>query len=284
MSARGIGLGMPSVLLLAQCARITSPLPAEAIRFTPPSVYRNWWSLTETCSGRVADLSAVSWYVVPGVASLPDTLDDVGGRWYGLGNRILLAGGEEWDGALVRHEMLHALLGAGGHPRTAFISDCRGVVVCVGPCITDGGPPPAPDPSAMAALPSALDIEAQVTPIPPIDPADGGYFMLIVTARNPRATPIAVHLPPSGDSGPPVSFSYRLTLAAPRQGILFDDFRADVPEDSSFAPGETKKYIFDFHVVSSSTSYFEIEPGTYRFAGGYGGIFADSQPTITISR
>ena len=283
MKTRGLATGLLSIVLFAVCGRITAPLPAGTIGFSPPSVYRTWWKMTEACSGRVADFSAVSWYILPGTDELPDSVDGVGGRWYARGDRILLAGGEEWDGSLVRHEMLHALLGAVGHPRAAFIGDCRGVVVCIETCISDGGPPPPADPSALGVLPSALDVEARVSPIPPIDTADGGYFMLVVTARNPDSTPVVVHLPPTGDSGPPVTFGFRI-LATASSGEAIFQVRAGVPEDSSFAPGETKEYVFDFHIVPNPTTPFEIAPGTYRFIGEFGYEVSDSQPTVTIGR
>lgn len=271
------------MLFLAQCEPITAPLPAGAVAFTPPSVYADWWRITEGCSARTGDYSAVSWYIVPDVSNVPGDDPDVAGYWYAAGDRIVLAGASEWDGTLVRHEMLHALLRSGGHPRNEFLGACRNIVVCVKACIADGGPAPTPDPLAVAVSPARLDIAVHVTPIPPIDTADGGYFMMIVTARNPLTTPVIVQLPASSDAGPPVSFSYRVTSTIAGEAGQSYDMRADVPEDSSFAAGEVKEFIFDFHIVPNAATFFELSPGTYVFAGGYGRVWAASQPTITIS-
>ena len=113
------------------------------MRFTPPSIYRQWWTLTERCAGRQASFDDVSWYVVPNAETLPGT-NGLNGLSYG--DRIVLAGANDGTAAgdLVRHEMLHAILGSGvaGHPRDMFVGRCAGVVVCVAECLTDGGPAP----------------------------------------------------------------------------------------------------------------------------------------------
>jgi hypothetical protein len=105
-------------------------------------------------------------------------------------------------GDLVRHEMLHALLRATGHRRSAFIVRCSGIVVCIDRCITDGGPAAPPDPNARLVDPKVLRVGVTVTPVAPSSATNGGNFMMIVTAENTDSTPVIAQLPPSGDAGP----------------------------------------------------------------------------------
>ena len=50
--------------------------------------------------------------------------------WYSDGNRIVLVKQAVTWNIGVRHEMLHALLRVGTHPREYFLDRCRGVVYC----------------------------------------------------------------------------------------------------------------------------------------------------------
>jgi hypothetical protein len=272
-------------LLLLSLAACESPtgLPPGAERFTPPAVYRQWWTLTEACSGLHGSFDAVRWYVLPNASTLE--LDDgtvVNAAWEARGNRIILA--EEWDGRyagdLVRHEMLHALLQAGSHAREAFIGRCGGVVVCTTGC--DAGPAaaPAPDPTAIPADPTRLEIGVEVTTTPASPPASERYVMMVVTARNPSTTSLQVSLAPSGDAGAPGSFSYNLENKTIGEQVRYD-MRADAPEVTRFAAGETKRFIFDFWVRDGPTRY-DLAPGSWTFRGAYGGIWAPSPPTLTF--
>jgi hypothetical protein len=266
--------------LLGACTTlIDQPLPTGAEPFVPPAVYQQWWELTEACSGVSASMSAVSWYHVPGAETIP--LEDgtaVNGRFDPVNNRIVLAGNAELEGDLVRHEMLHALIRSPGHPRAAFIGRCGGVVVCTKACITDAAPAPQPDPMARAVSPAAIQVALQVTPATPGAAVNGGNFMMTVTARNPSATPVIVQLQPSGDAGPSVSFSYRIRG---KSRETWYDMRAEVPEDSWFAAGEVKQFIFDFHIGFGTTRY-DLPPGNYTFGGAYGGVWVDS-PSLLVS-
>ena len=268
------------LFLVEGCDPTGSLLPPGAEPFTPPRVYEQWWQLTEQCSGLTGSFAAVSWYRVPGVADIP--LGDgtlAGGEWDEGANRIVLAGNEELSGDLVRHEMLHALLRTPGHPRAAFISRCGGTVVCTQLCIRDAGPAPQPNPSAISVSATALEIGVEVTPSAPGSSINEGNFMMVVTARNPSSSPVIVQLPPSGDAGPPVSFSD--DLVSPSRGQSYD-MRAEVPEDTWFAPSEEKRFIFDFHLGTGDSRY-EAPPGTYRFNGAYGGVWAPNPPTVVVS-
>ena len=268
--------------LLAACETSVGPrLPTKAEPFTPPAVYREWWALTEACSGLQGDFTRIGWFHVPGAESIP--LPDgtlVNGRWDRVSNRIVLAGQSERFGDLVRHEMLHALLQAGGHPRDAFIGRCGGTVVCEALCIKDAGPPQSPDPAATMVGPSALQIAVELVPAQPSVSVNDGWFRMVVTARNPMAGPVLVQLP-SSNAGPGPSFSYDITEKQYSSGYRYD-MVADVPEVSRFAPLETKQFIFDLQIGAGQTRY-DNPPGRYWFNGAYGGVWAPTPPTVTLS-
>lgn len=271
------GQWMLFIPFLAACRTPTTPLPSGAERFDPPAVYAEWWGLTEACSGLTGDFSRVAWYRVPNTATIPfgEAGALVNGLWEGDGNRIILGGDNLEEGDLVRHEMLHALLRQGGHPRTMFIGRCRGTVVCTGPCITDGGPAAAPDPLAMPVAPKFLRVGVEIVPTAPGGHVNDGYFMMVVSARNPTQFPVIAQLPPSGDAGPSESFHYDIS------GRQYD-MRAEVPEDSEFAPFEIKRMIFDFHVGAGNTRY-DLPPGVFRFGAAYSDVGAANTPVVTVS-
>jgi hypothetical protein len=138
----GIGLAVAVVLTGAiACTQAVGP-PAGSRQFNPPARYKAWWRLTESCSGLSGDFSKVRWYRVPNSDSFSLEGSTVNGAWYADGNRIALGDSEVNNGALVRHEMLHALLRNGNHPRNQFLGNCSDIVVCIDRCVHDGGGPP----------------------------------------------------------------------------------------------------------------------------------------------
>ena len=60
------------------------------------------------------------------------------------GALTVLAGTDTIEGSVVRHEMLHALVRAKGHPRAQFLQRCGGIVACGPDCVHDAGPAAAP--------------------------------------------------------------------------------------------------------------------------------------------
>jgi hypothetical protein len=108
---------------------------------------------------------------------------------------------------------------------------------------------------------------------------NGGNITMVVTATNEAARPVIVQLPPSGDSGPPVSFSYSIENES---GGHSYDMRADAVEVTRFAPFESKQFIFDFHVSDTPRTRYELSAGTFVFKGAYGDMWALNSPTITI--
>lgn len=106
------------LVLLSACAFE----PDGAVPLATADRYREWWARTEACSGRTGDFDAIQWYVVRGRDFACPTGRCVG-RWE-PNHRIYLA--EAWvqSELVVRHEMLHALLGRAGHPAPPFGQGC----------------------------------------------------------------------------------------------------------------------------------------------------------------
>jgi hypothetical protein len=116
-------------LLVSACVTITEPLPNGATPLSPPAEYQTWWEQVEDCSGITGHLEGVSWYYIPDVSqfTVPGN-SDVAGYWQPYHHSITLAGSEISDADLVRHEMLHALLNAKGHPVEYFGEKCGAIV------------------------------------------------------------------------------------------------------------------------------------------------------------
>lgn len=119
-------LGFLGTLAACEALGPPSPLPDNAQRFLPPEEYHAWWAATETCSAKDGEFSEIAWYVVPGAATIPTADGPKIGLWSrsSAGTRIILAGEYVETELVVRHEMLHALLGRGGHPEEYFRDRC----------------------------------------------------------------------------------------------------------------------------------------------------------------
>jgi hypothetical protein len=265
------------LVCLAACRSLVDPdLPSNAEEFSPPPVYARWWAMTEACSRLSGDLSSVSWFVVPGANTVLLDGKPVQGYWSSAGNRIVIAGAGKLTGDIVRHEMLHALIQGRGHPRSKFLDDCGGVVLCTEACISDAGPAPAPDPAAIQIGPEPLEVQVDVEPAAPSRAVDDGFFALIVSVRNASTHPVVVLLPPAPIGGGPRSFSF--DLAGQSFVTSGNEFALD-PSVSVFAAGETKRHVFDF-MIGSDLASRTLPPGTYTVRAGYGGNLASHAPIV----
>lgn len=112
-------------------------LPAAAEALTQPDNYRDWWQATEQCAGLRGDLSRLTWFELPGRTSFVYGGAQYNAYWWNGVHWILLAGEKVNDPLIVRHEMLHELLGRGDHPAEYFQRRCAGVVACSESCRTD---------------------------------------------------------------------------------------------------------------------------------------------------
>ena len=248
MSWSVLCLLLTALVTCGACSRITDPpLPSGALSLTPPAVYQRWWRDTEACSGTSGSLANVAWFFVPGASKLPFNQGEVDGYWSLHGNQIVLAGDAVYDGQAVRHEMLHALLptARGGHPRSYFLGACAGVVACIDTCIEGTA---SSDPAAVIVPADSLSISVEVEPVPAGAKIDGGVFSVIVLARNSAARPVTVNSP-RGQSRYPQTFGF--DLRDPSVGSLLGGTYAVDSSSLFFAPGETKRYLFDFVMGSA---------------------------------
>ena len=254
---------MPTLVILcaAACDSVTAPLPSGAEPFEPPAVYARWWAMTEACSGRAGNLAAVRWYRVPGREFMLNGRP-AGGFWSPSGNRIVLTEDAMERGQSVRHEMLHALLRVGGHPRAEFLGTCALLVSCHGLCAEEAGWRRPHD--YLLLPPDSLEVDSRAE----LEPreADGArYLTLLVTARNPHERAVLVAAP--GNARTPPTFGY--DLRGPAGGLS----GGLVATDSStlfFQPYESKGWLFEFRVGSGvEGSGFVLVPGTYLLRASY---------------
>jgi hypothetical protein len=263
---------------------VDPPLPATAELFVPPSVYARWWTMVEECSGLRGSLENIQWYSAPEQLWNPaNSSDPVEGYWSRASNRIVLNANDTLDGGTVRHEMLHALVRSGGHPRWAFLQACGGVVACAPQCVRDAGAPPPPDPTTPTVSPSALEVTVTVSPESPSSLIDGGLATFTISVRNPLPHPVVALLPTKIGGG--IASSYRYSFREiSGAGVASGDLVFDIGV-TYFAAGETKRDVIDFAVVSIASPSIgaipglgsdgiALPPGTYSFRGDYGGHFA----------
>jgi hypothetical protein len=270
----GLTHSLPTLVIacaVAACRPVTGPLPPGAEPFEPPAVYARWWAMTEACSHRSGDLEAVRWYRAPG-REFMFRGQPAGGVWSPGSNRIVLAENVVEDGPRVRHEMLHALLRTGRHPRAEFLGACALLLVCDGLCLDEAG---WRRPQDYAVLPpDSLDIDSRAELAP--READGArYLTALVTVRNPRGRAVLVAAP--GNARTPPTFGY--DLRGPAGGLS----GGLVATDSStlfFQPFETKGWLFEFR-VGSERSGFVLIPGAYRVSGGYARRWS-AYDTVTV--
>ena len=130
-------LALVSACRDAPLAPAAPRLPAGAESLTPLATYTDWWRATEDCAGRTGDMSRISWFVVPGRTSFVYGNVQYDGYWWNGVHWIVLAGDKVANGMIVRHEMLHELLGRGDHPAEYVQQRCAGVVVCNDACRAD---------------------------------------------------------------------------------------------------------------------------------------------------
>ena len=88
----------------------------------PPAIYREWWAKTEACSGRTGNFDRLRWSTIEGF-SFPCSSGQCAGHW-STTHHIFLATEWQMDEMVVRHEMLHDLVGRPGHPDPPFGVGC----------------------------------------------------------------------------------------------------------------------------------------------------------------
>jgi hypothetical protein len=91
--------------------------------FDPPPVYREWWTKTEACSGLSGNFDRVRWVLIEG-RSFSCSSGQCAGHWSSFSHQIFLASDWAANEMVVRHEMLHDLIGHPGHPDPPFGKGC----------------------------------------------------------------------------------------------------------------------------------------------------------------
>lgn len=273
------------------CGHLTDPpLPMDAEQFPLPPVYARWWAMVESCSGLTGSLDAIEWYAAPGPLTDPGSGDAINGYWSLASNRIVLDVNDTIDGALVRHEMLHALVRSAGHPRRYFLERCGGVVSCTVNCVRDAGDP-LRDPSSIVVTPSQLIVTVEVSPTSPSVSIDGGMGTFTISVHNPFQSAIEVTLPGAGIDAPR-SYGYDIREVSSGARVI-GAVKAVDPGVTLFKAGETKRQIIDFLVIALVAPEKRISglgddgialpPGSYLFIGDYGGEFAPNL-NVVLSR
>lgn len=261
---------------LASCDRIVDPpLPGDAEQFTPLPVYTTWWNMTQACSGLTGSLGAVTWFKTREAMHDASTGEVIAGYWSAASNRIVLASGEVEDGATVRHEMLHSLIASGGHPRSQFLGKCAGTVPCNGSCIREAGPYHPPSETPIGVGGESLDITVAVQPASPSSDIDGGFFSITVLVQN-RSTRWATVTPSSPLTNSSLTFSYIVRGAFGGSSI---SLTSHDPSDRIFAPGETKKMVFDFRIGDAPFAR-QLPQGEYTVSGGYSDYQSAAQALV----
>jgi hypothetical protein len=254
-------------------------VPAGSVKFASPAVYTTWWEMVEGCSAQFGELSRVVWFDAPDDARLVVNGHPVDGYWDSERNAIVVKHSSKLDGSFVRHEMLHSLIGSVGHPRHDFLEACGGVVACVGSCVIDAGPFTVPGNDVPRVPPDSVVITSVIEPLTPAGTVADTFFRLVVFVRNPADHPVVVQLPPSGDAGASLTFSYLISSSLVR--TEYNDRKTD-GEVTYFLAGETKRRVFDFVVRPTNDRSFAVIPGSYNVDGAFGERNAP-RVTFTIS-
>lgn len=264
-SARALGYALANVALIVivACGQMVGPgVPAGAKPFPAPQEYALWWSLTEQCSALQGQLADVHWFVLPGVNHFTVSGRQVDGYWSPNQDAITLAEASVVDGGLVRHEMLHALLGVGGeiHPATYFVSRCGGIVACDTACLRDAGSTSSPPPDAPIVAADSLRLGLEIVPTTVSEQLQGDWFVVIDSVKNPYSYPIWIKaIPFQSIANTSTTFGY--SVRGPGVTIDYQWMTRDslIP----FASGEVKRMAYDVGPANGLT----IGPGSYTVRG-----------------
>ncbi len=204
-------------LWFAACQSATAPtptLPTGAVSMAAPAAYRAWWQIVQECSGLSGDFNAVSWYQVPATTTfaVPGS-GQANGVWYSNGNIIVVAGDSASSGQIVRHEMLHALIGpVSGHPAQYFGTKCGGEVACATTCATEvQGAAPTVDPASPLVDASTVQLQASATPNSFTTARANGVVTLVLKLTNTGPTSVRVRLPrglAGGSTSPTFGYNF----------------------------------------------------------------------------
>jgi hypothetical protein len=177
----------------------------------------------------------------------PSSADSVVGQWIAATNSIVLVQSEVKNPAVVRHEMLHALLRAGGHPRAAFREACDGYVNCEAACARAAGADPIVPSSAAWINVNELVITQSIFPASAVTSDGDRAFALVIEVKNPRSYPVWVRLKSfPGRPDVAATFGYA-TESGSHQSMVQGD-------SLSLGANETKRAVFDLTTKDVTTA------------------------------
>ena len=281
-SSRGLISLLGAVVLASACAApTTSPTAATPEmpeiakpviqEFVPPAHYALWWEMTKSCSGLDRDVSGIRFYAEPASALQPTdgSTASTAGEWDASTSSIKLIDAATSSPTVVRHEMLHALLVAGGHPADKFGRDCQGYVNCEAACAESLGDRPQVDVNAARVEVTDLEIAQRLVPAQIDLSKDAeGWFALVVEVHNPRPYAVRVNLQSfPGRPGVAATIGYAGDRVSHQEYVNGNTI--------ALLPGETQRMVFDLRATD-----FVTENGSARIRGFFN---SDSLPVQTLS-
>ncbi len=276
MRQLAFGVIISAQLIVLACSDATAPpkLPADAQQFSPPPVYNTWWQMTQACSGLTGSLGAITWYQTAQEVTDTRTGDVIAGYWVPGSNYIVLNTLVMMDGPTVRHEMLHALRQKAGHPRDQFLNKCGGIVDCQDACVADAGPYPSPPQTPLHVDNASIELTFDIEPATPTRSIDAGRFSITVLTHNKTAQWITV----TPAAGVPTNQTFSIDVHGVNGATARDQLGID-PSQTIFAPGETKRHVFDF-VIGDYPFGNQLLPGDYVVRGAFAGYWSADNPFV----
>ena len=221
---------------------IAVTFPPTAVRLTvAPPLFRGWWEVVESCSGRTGAFEAVDWYSTAS-GTLSSRGENAVGVWFPDGNRIVVARSWMDHGPLVRHEMLHAILQSGSHPAEFFERRCGDLLLKDFADATQ----PVPIRNAFRIAYEVLVAEATLYPRE-LSIRDRGT--VVVRVHNP--TNRAAFVPAFQFGEVRCGFGYFITSMTAPSWTMLECSSLDAAEDGNiyFAPNQTRLLIFDMRLT-----------------------------------
>ena len=260
----GVALTVCSLYIVGCIIPTEVAFPAQAVAFKPPPEFAVWWRVTEACSGLERDYTRVSWFVVPGDQLVVRGHSYDGYSWQGADPRIVLTQSMLRNaGDLVRHEMLHVIIGQGGHSREYFRIRCGDIVACADECADGAGTWASADASSPVVDPRSLLVTLSVARDSVARGVDG-WMSIVLTSHNPSKQPVRVRLSPHGD--PETTANESFWVVMPR-GTVSTYISAPLVE---FDAGQTRRFVFD---TKAFVPYPFPPNGDYEYTitGGFSG-------------
>jgi hypothetical protein len=213
----------------------------------------------------------VKWFYVPGATVLRLGGDQVDGIWYSAFSAIVLSDDSRLSGSLVRHEMLHALVGS--HEGPYFANLCAGIVVCVTDCAAEAASLPPPDDSAPELPASELEIQLDLYPSNPSASFDDGWVAIVISARNPRSAAAWIPLIPV-ESGSPFASTFGFTarcIEGCNGSFVTSSYYYTEPPRLGISASAVLRDVFDL----------QFPPGVYAVRGTFN-VDTTAAATLTV--